>query len=821
MPTDLHSLTNRRVSLASGCVRRIAVALTTVLTFTACTFTASAHDVPNEGPFRRIATFPVFLNTNIDTETVAEIVTASEDGRLLAYSDSENGAVGFVDITDPASPKARGFVRVGGEPTSVSVAGNYVLASVNTSADFANPSGSLEVIDLTTRQVVASIDLGGQPDSIDVSPDRRYAAVAIENERDDDLGDGAPPQAPGGFVVIVDLEGPPASWTTRRVELMGVPTLFPSDPEPEYVDINEANIAAVSLQENNHIVLIDLPSGTVVGDFSAGVVTLNQIDDSENDLIEPTATLTHVLREPDGLAWTSRHTLATADEGDLDGGSRTFTLFGSDGKVIFHPGHRQEHMMMRLGHYPEHRSENSGHEPENVAFGAYGPKDFLFVASERSSVVLVYELIDDGPQLVQVLPTGFQPEGLLALPSRDLFVAASEADDRGDSRSSLTLYRRHEAGSNYPKIVSDLRADGTPIPWAALSALATVPGHDGVAYTVHDDLFRQNRIYRLDISSTPAVITGEIVLRDTTGVLAGALTQLKRSLPKARQFDPSDLVNADGTVHVDSEGLAVRRGGGFWVASEGSGHLRDGVSDPDKRPFGSPNMILGVESGGDIVEVILPPADVTAQQRRSGFEGVATSSDGRFLYVAFQRPWKSIGDPSDRARIGRYDTFDGSWGFAYYPLDEPTSDNGGWVGLSEITRVGPGIFAVIERDNQGGPDATIKRIYSFSVDGVSFLPHRKGAHFPVLTKTLVSDLMTSGAFTPLAGAVLEKWEGMAVLSDGTVLLVNDNDGAAGSNGETQLLRLRNVLQRDATAVSVKGTGEEAGASDTSPSREAS
>jgi hypothetical protein len=39
----------------------------------------------------------------------------------------------------------------------------------------------------------------------------------------------------------------------------------------------------------------------------------------------------------------------------------------------------------------------------------------------------------------------------------------------------------------------------------------------------------------------------------------------------------------------------------------------------------------------------------------------------------------------------------------------PASPNGGWVGLSEIVAVDATTFAVIERDNQGGPDAVIKQ----------------------------------------------------------------------------------------------------------------
>ena len=47
----------------------------------------------------------------------------------------------------------------------------------------------------------------------------------------------------------------------------------------------------------------------------------------------------------------------------------------------------------------------------------------------------------------------------------------------------------------------------------------------------------------------------------------------------------------------------------------------------------------------------------------------------------------------------------------FYPLDDVESQYGGWVGLSDITNVGEGEYLVLERDNQGGPDAAIKRIY--------------------------------------------------------------------------------------------------------------
>jgi DNA-binding beta-propeller fold protein YncE len=145
------------------------------------------------------ATFPVFLNTDVRLQTVAEIVAASENGRLLVYTDTATGNVGFVNIEDPANPLPAGVVDVDGQPTSVAVAGGYALVAVNTSTDFVNPSGNLKIIDLNSRQILRTIDLGGQPDSVAVSPDKRYAAIAIENERNEDFNEGRLPHCRVGL----------------------------------------------------------------------------------------------------------------------------------------------------------------------------------------------------------------------------------------------------------------------------------------------------------------------------------------------------------------------------------------------------------------------------------------------------------------------------------------------------------------------------------------------------------------------------------------------------------------------------------------------
>lgn len=718
----------------------------------------------SSGPeFERIGTFVVCMNTSCDTdeveETAAEIVTASADGRTLAYGDSLLGAVGFVDIANPAQPQGRGVVNLDGSPTSVATAGRWLLVGVDTSPSFVAPSGRLDVFDLAdcaadTAGCVpeASIDMEGQPDSVVISPDGRYAAIAIENQRDEDVNDGELPQLPAGFLQVVRLSGPPSSWTARRVELTGLAEYAPEDPEPEYVAINAFNVAAVTLQENNHIALVHLPTGLVLHDFPAGRVTRSGFDTEEDALIEPDGQLVDVPREPDAVAWLDPFRLVTANEGDLFGGTRGFTIFGATGARLFDAGNDFDALAQAHGHYPEDRSENKGSEPEGVAHARFQGRDLVFVGSERGNFVGVYE--DRGflhaPRLLQVLPTGVGPEGLLPVPQRNLFVVAAETDD--PIRSQITLFRLRNDDASYPQVVSGLRRQGplagkAPIGWVALSALAADRQHARTMYTAHDAFLDESRLYVLDVGKKPALIKDEIPL------------------------------SLDGApVDYDIEGLVQRAGGGFWVVSEGAGNAPSATS---------PNLLVEVEADGTVVREVPLPAAVNALQRSNGFEGVAVTGSGlsERVFVAFQREW--VGDPAGRVRIGEYSPSADTWRFFYYPLDPVASPAGGFVGLSELVAVSGQRLLVLERDNIGGPDARIKRVYQVSIAGVT--PQPQGSAFPLLTKTLVRDLLP--ALRATGGWTQEKIEGLAVAADGRAYAVTDNDGVDENTGETILLRL--------------------------------
>jgi hypothetical protein len=540
----------------------------------------------------------------------------------------------------------------------------------------------------------------------------------------------------------------------------------------------------VTLQENNHVAVVDLKTGVVVDDFPAGNVDLIGIDAEEDALIDLDDSLDDVPREPDAVAWITsgtehrggwsgidwparrvRNLIATANEGDLFGGSRGFSIFDRRGNVLYDSGASLEEIAVRHGHYNEDRFENKGSEPEATEYARCGSEDYLFVGAERGSFVAVHTLRDGRPRFSQLLPAPLGPEGLLAIPERGLLVVSGELDSVIEDdepfgvRATIMIDRLQGGMPSYPQIVS-ANDGGKPIAWSALSGMAALPGQPDRMLAVWDSFYSEGKMFTIDASSRPAVITHAVTIHGGSG-------------------------------NFDTEGIAIAPDGTYWLGSEGNAGSRR-------------NRLLRTDALGFVIAEIGLPAEIEACRAvsasrgtlGSGFEGIAVvpKARGYLLAVAQQRGWNYTtpeceapddNPPGDESRaeprysrIWLYDPSSGEWDHVAYEL-EPLPQSASWAGLSEITRVGSS-FIVIERDNRSGDFAELKTLAKFTfgeaADGV-VSRHEKGGY------DLLPALLSSN------GWITDKPEGVAVSQKGAVYVVTDNDGVDGWSGETSFMRL--------------------------------
>ncbi len=697
-----------------------------------------------EPVFNRIASWPVSSNLPAGkdpaSETSAEIIEVTRDGKLIVYTDSSLESVGLIDITDPKAPKPAGVVEIGGEPTSVAILGRRALVVVDTTKDRAAPTGHLAVVDLATKTVVKTCDLGGQPDSVAVSPDKSLLVVAIENERDENLRGGAMPQPPPGNVTIFSLSGGTLDCGDRKVvDLTGLAHVAGSDPEPEFVDVNAANEIVVTLQENNHLVVIDGRTGAVINHFSAGTVDLDNLDVDKDGALTFAGSQRDRRREPDAVKWLDENRFVVANEGDYKGGTRGFTIFSKHGPILYDSGLSLEYEIAAIGHYPEKRSGKRGIEAEGIEVAVFGGARYIFVTAERASVVGVYRDTGNRPELVQLLPSGSSPESAVAIPSRNLLVTANETDliADGGARAHVMIYQMRDTAPAYPQIRSLTRGDHPPIGWGALSGLAADPVRPGILYAVNDGFYRrQPTIFTIDATTKPATIT--------------------KATRVTRHGSPAN--------DLDLEGIASDGRDGFWLASEGGAEGKKS------------HTVYHVGANGEIDREINLPRELKNVARKHGFEGITTigTGDDLTLWMVVQREWKD--DEDGFVKLVSYRPSTETWGAVRYPLDKPER---GWVGLSAIAAYAGHVY-IVERDNGIGEAAKIKKLYRVAVSDLS--PAPIGADLPTVSKREVCDFLPY--LKALNGYVVDKVEGFAVDASGIGYAVTDNDGVADSSGET-------------------------------------
>jgi hypothetical protein len=276
----------------------------------------------------------------------------------------------------------------------------------------------------------------------------------------------------------------------------------------------------------------------------------------------------------------------------------------------------------------------------------------------------------------------------------------------------------------------------------------------------------------------PVLPTGKV------DVLGGInLTDPDQKVPFALTRPDRVLTGAD----FDVESIVRARDDSLWIGDEFGPWLLH--FDRAGRLLTAPIPLPGVRAPEN-------PAGSPNLPSSKGFEGMAHSPDGRYLYPLLEGI--VAGDTAGDLRMNEFDTATGAYtGRRFtYRLDDPVNS------IGDAIPVDANRFLIIERDQKQGDAAALKRIY--------LADRRDRNHDGVMDKTLVVDLLNIanprgvGGFGPVFRFPFVTIEDVALLDGQTLAVLNDNNfpGSAGrtpgvaDNNEFITVRLPESLHPD-------------------------
>jgi len=259
-------------------------------------------------------------------------------GRLFT-TDAAAVAVHVARLDAAAAPSLEttlSLATYGSGVTSVAVHGDLLAIGV-VAATKTNP-GTVVFVRATDLTIVATRTVGALPDAVTFTPDGTALIVANEGEPNDDYT-----VDPEGSVSIIPITGGTpglpvnvgfvgynaqiATLRTAGVRIFGPNATVAQDLEPEYVTVSaDSRTAYVTLQENNALAVIDIPSATVTQILPLGTkdhsTAGNGLDASDREVNSSTGTPGNIqtwpvrgMYMPDQAVWVGGYVI-TANEGD-------------------------------------------------------------------------------------------------------------------------------------------------------------------------------------------------------------------------------------------------------------------------------------------------------------------------------------------------------------------------------------------------------------------------------------------------------------------------------------------------------------------------
>lgn len=411
------------------------------------------------------------------------------------------GVVG-VDVLDAATGALVEHIDVTpyGSINSVAVHNGLAAFAVEAKGDRRLP-GTVLFYDTKKRAPavgVNSVEVGALPDMLTFTHDGSKLLVANEGTPNAIADAAYVTPDPTGSVSIIDV-------ATRSVVatagLSGVPTSGNNlrtntgmDFEPEYIAIDEdASKAFVSLQEANAMGVLDLTTHAFTKVIGLGAKDFsqpgNQIDALDNDgLVSFISPAVKGLYMPDSVAAyqvRGKTYLAMANEGDFRednvdrvaastlgavaplnrlrvsktdssignlfaAGARSFSIRDENGNLVFDSGDTLDKEAAARGIYDDGRSRDKGVEPEGVALLDIGGRTYAFIGLERTTTaaVAVFDITEPASsRFVDMIVTDgdLSPEGMAAYHYHGNFYLAIA----NEVSNTTTLYRLDDVRSKH------------------------------------------------------------------------------------------------------------------------------------------------------------------------------------------------------------------------------------------------------------------------------------------------------------------------------------------------------------------------------------
>ncbi len=287
--------------------------------------------------------------SGIFDEGAAEIAAYDPFHKTVFVTNANANTVDILDIRNIRRPRLKATIKLepyGAGVNSVAVKNGLVAVAVE--AENKQQPGSVVFFN-TKGQFLKSVLVGALPDMVTFTPDGAKLLVANEGEPNDDYT-----VDPEGTISIIDLsrgirylsqaDVTPVPFTAfngmdlRPIRIYGPNATVAQDLEPEYIAISaDSSTAWVSLQENNALAVVDIPSKTVTELLPLGTknhnVIQNAIDASNKDdaiNIRPWPVVG--MYQPDAIASyevEGETYLVTANEGD----SRDYDGFSEEARI--------------------------------------------------------------------------------------------------------------------------------------------------------------------------------------------------------------------------------------------------------------------------------------------------------------------------------------------------------------------------------------------------------------------------------------------------------------------------------------------------------